>query len=206
MLEVRKQFWINVAVLAGALSIASIAPTRHVGGQTGTVPQYEGPLLRMPVGFDTWVFVGSNLGLSYKPNLPMMTPLEATRSDQQLFHNIYINPEAYRHFAATGEFPEPTILVMEIYTAASKEPKGVLATGVFNNERVGLEVAVKNSHRPDGGTSWAYYTFINPQLPQVVRDLASAHPDSECADCHKAHASIDNVWVQFYPNLRKLMK
>ena len=41
---------------------------------------------------------------------------EANRAqDGQLFHNVYINPEAYAHFAATKEFPDPTILVMEVF-------------------------------------------------------------------------------------------
>jgi Cytochrome P460 len=204
----RDRTHLGTCVLTALVALASVPFASPVAGQTATAPQYEGNLLRMPVGFETWVFVGSNLGMSYKPELPTMTSLEATRAaEQQLFHNVYINPEAYTHFAATREFPEPTILVMEIYTAADKEPKGVLATGVFNSERVGLEVAVKNSRRPDGGTPWAYYTFISPSVPSIVRNPARAHPpEDRCESCHKAHASTDNVWVQFYPILRRFVR
>jgi hypothetical protein len=47
---------------------------------------------------------------------------------------------------------------------------------------------------------WAYYTLMNPFQPSpVMAPSAPAHDDVECYDCHKAHASKDNVWVQFYP-------
>jgi hypothetical protein len=69
------------------------------------------------------------------------------------------------------------------------------------------QVAVKNLHRPDGkATPWAYSTLMNPFDPSpVMAPSAPAHEDAECYDCHKAHASKDNVWVQFYPTLRKLL-
>ena len=67
---------------------------------------------------------------------------------------------------------------------------------------------MKNLHRPDGKTTpWAYYTLMNPFDPKpVMQASAPAHDDAECFDCHKLHASKDNVWVQFYPTLRKLIK
>ncbi len=89
-------------------------------------------------------------GLAYKQGLQEATALVGVRAEVARFHNAYITPEAYAHFLATREFPDPTILVMEIFAAADKEPKGVLAKGVFNGERVGIEVAMRNSRRPDG--------------------------------------------------------
>jgi hypothetical protein len=92
---------------------------------------------------------------------------------------------------------------MQVFEAADKEPKGVLAAGVFNGRRVGLEVAVKNASRRDGKTTpWAYYNFTDPSDRSKVLASAAAFPDEACANCHQRHASIDNVWVQFYPALR----
>jgi len=31
------------------------------------------------------------------------------------FHNIYLNPETYSYFRDNGKFPDPTMLVMDIY-------------------------------------------------------------------------------------------
>jgi hypothetical protein len=206
MIGNRNRAWFAAAVATASL-LAGLAP--QVRGQSATAPRYTATgELQTPTGFETWVFVGSNLGLGYKDGLKVTTLLETKHAEQGVFHNIYINPEAYAHFVATHEFPDPTVLVMEVFTAADKEPKGVVSKGVFDGERVGLQVAVKDSHSPaPHGRNWAYY------IPQDVSDpshklLASApaFPDAACESCHQAHASLDNVWVQFYPTLRKLIK
>jgi hypothetical protein len=165
----------------------------------------------VPKGFETWVFVGSNLGLAYEEELAAMTSLEAERANTQVFHNIYINPEAYEYFVANKAFPDPTVLIMDIFTAADRaDPNGVLSQGVFNGTPAGLQVAVKNSKRPDGSTTpWAYYIFTdrtNPTVPPNILSQAPAFADGQCFDCHLQHASLDNVWVQFYPTLRRLLE
>jgi hypothetical protein len=127
----------------------------------------------------------------------------APRAPSQQFHNVSINKAAYDYFLANGRFPERTVLVMQVFEAADKEPRGGLASGVFNGRRIGLEVAVKNTSRPDGkATPWAYYNFTDPSDRSKVLASATAFPDENCANCHQRHASIDNVWVQFYPALR----
>jgi hypothetical protein len=211
MIGYRNRAWFRAAALAGLAAFAAIAlaPQVRSQGPSSTAPQYtpEGQL-KVPVGYQTWVFVGSNLGLAYKPELEATTAEEAARATQQLFHNVYIDPEAYAYFLAHKEFPDRTVLVMDIFTAADREPKGVLATGVYNDKQVGLQVAVKNANRPDGKTTpWAYYVLQNPFDPQhVLHPSAPAKDDPECETCHKAHARPDNVWVQFYPTLRKALQ
>jgi hypothetical protein len=199
----------RVFALAAVAGLIWMAGAPHVAGQQGARPQYTPDgLLRLPAGFESWVFVGSNLGLAYRREMPVTTGREAARAaDRQLFHNIYISPEAYAHFAATKEFPDPTILVMEVFTAADRAPNSnVLAKGVYNGERVGLEVAVKDTRRPKPLPSpWGYYVFMDPDGPPVMRPAAEAEDDRFCQACHKVHASKDNVWVQFYPTLRKLL-
>lgn len=193
----------RIGLLAAALS--GSAAFAQVTSQSGTAPRYaaNGELLA-PVGFENWVFVGSNLGMSYKTSAGAA---ERADADQPNFHNVYINPEAYAHFRDTGQFPDPTVLVMEVFAAADKEPKDVLAKGVFDGVRTGLEVAVKNTHRPDGRTTpWAYYNLTDPADSSKIRASAPAFPDQACENCHHQHASMDNVWVQFYPTLRKLVK
>src|SRR3954463_5965037 len=91
-------------VLAATASLLCIAFAAQIDAQSGGRPQYApGGMMRLPVGFESWVFVGSNLGLSYDPNLPVTDARERARSAQeQLFHDVYIDPEAYAHFAPTG--------------------------------------------------------------------------------------------------------
>jgi hypothetical protein len=192
---------VAICILLGILS-------PQVQGQELIVPLYSssGELIA-PKDYETWVFAGSNLGLAYRPDLPITTAAEAERADLRLFHNIYIDPAAYAHFRATRQFPEPTILVMELHAAADREPRGVVSAGVFNGERVGLEVAVKNSRRPDGKTTtWAYYDFTEPSDGSKIKQSAPAFSDDRCESCHHQHADKDNVWVQFYPALRQFLR
>src|ERR1700719_4553001 len=126
-------------------------------------PRYtsDGHLL-LPEDFQTWIFVGSNLGLGYSDSLSVNTLLERSRQDVPRYHNVYINPEAYLVYLRNGTFPDKTMLVMDVYAAESKEPKGVVDNGTFNGARIGIEVAVKNKNRPDGELiNWAYYDFTD---------------------------------------------
>src|SRR5215472_10916827 len=194
----------GLVVGATALCFALAASGPSAWSQSSGEPQYApGGDLLLPNGFDTWVFVGSNLGLSYTPEAAAAAAAPPPRAPRQQFHNVSINKAAYDYFSANGRFPERTILVMQVFEAADKEPRSVLASGVFNGRRVGLEVAVKNTSRPDSNTTpWAYYNFTDSSDRSKVLASAAAFPDEVCANCHRLHASIDNVWVQFYPALR----
>jgi len=175
-----------------------------------TIPQYtDKGELKLPADFQTWVFVGANMGLEYRDvaakDVPPKKQSEkdgAKQAEKHVrvgnFHNVYINPEAYAHYTKTGEFPEPTLLILDIYEAEQGEPRSVVSEGLFPGKHKEIAVAVKNSARPDGSkTDWAYYDFPPGQT------TARAFPNKACYDCHLEHADIDNVWTQFYPTLRK---
>lgn len=165
-------------------------------------PQYndKGELKR-PTGYRTWVFVGSNMGLEYREDAQKDAPPEKAQEKPKKignFHNVYINPEAYQHYVKTGKFPEKTVLVLDIYKSEEREAGNIVSEGLFPGRQTGIAAAVKNSARPDGSkTNWAYYDF---GLDQAA---ARAFSDKACYDCHLQHADDDNVWVQFYPTLRK---
>jgi hypothetical protein len=201
-------------LFAGAgLSLAS-AWTKEPQAAAGA-PRYNsaGELLR-PEDYRTWVFVGADLGLDYSQrndqSLDYPAKKDGKSEDEALpFHNVYIDRTAYDHYARTGEFPDKTMLVLELFESRRKEPQHIVTKGQFAGNRVALEVAVKNLSRPDGiKTPWAYYDFTGQPGPsgRGVRESARAKPDESCYDCHKKHADVDNVWVQFYPTLRDLAK
>lgn len=164
-------------------------------------PEYtsEGHLI-LPTGYRTWIFVGSSMGLSYFGKEAPEGP--------GVFHHIYIQPEAYRHYIETGEFADKTILVMENYSAGSKENNTAGALfegkdfdilhGYFEDKRVGLEVALKDLERFEDG--WAYFNFSSPK---GLKETGAAFPKRVCWDCHNTHGADDNVFVQFYPVLRE---
>ena len=190
---------IAFALQASAQAPASTAPTAT---SSPDVPRYDNKNLLFPDGFRNWMFVGSNRGLLYKGDAE---PGPIT------FHNIYINPEAYAYFQDNGQFPDPTMLVMDIYDSLDREPQGVITRGSYDGPWDGNFVAVKDSGRPPGPNGeksiWAYYIFSPDQTdPTKPQASAAAEPDANCYACHKEHGMIDNVWVQLYPILRSLVK
>lgn len=161
-------------------------------------PKYtsEGALTR-PEGFRDWVFVGASIGLSYNEDEAAEENDREKGDAPGRFHNVYLQPAAYRHYVETGEFPQETMLVMTNYLPSQKD--AIARGGFYEGRMVGLEVAVKDDTRFEDG--WAYYNFTGIG---GLRDEASAFPRKSCYDCHAEHASDDNVFVQFYPVLRRV--
>jgi len=160
-------------------------------------PAFEGKTtLVRPLNYREWVFVGSSRGLSYAQNPP------ATAPSSEMYHNVYITPEAYREFAKTGKFPEGTMLAMEMASSDTKREPGL--QGSYEKDFMGLEVAVKDSGRFEGG--WAYFGFSNG-MGSGYKEKAEPFPVSAgCVACHKKNAETDNVFTQFYPVLRAVQK
>jgi hypothetical protein len=148
----------------------------------------DGNQLVRPEGYREWMFVGSNLNMGYS---------EGGEPKESRFHNIYIQREAYREYAATGKFPDKTMLVMEVIAAGTNA--SINKKGQFADKSVGIEVALKDEKR--FAEKWAYFNFIGKDgaaLPE-----AKAFAKEACWKCHNEHGAADNVFVQFYPALRE---
>jgi hypothetical protein len=108
----------SVSVLVLMLALGRLIAQGQLPA-TGLTYDPEGNLLR-PTAFETWVFVGSNLGLGYAADAKSITIVEARRTEQQDYHNVYIDPVAYAAYLAKGTFPDGAMLVMDVYEAATK--------------------------------------------------------------------------------------
>lgn len=183
-----------IALITGLVAVAQTrkaAPAAPPSLDGMIVPAYTeaGDLIR-PEGYRTWVFVGASLGLSYGEGA-------AEREGPGVFTNVYIQPEAYRYFMATGEFPEGAMLPMDIFRPGSRE--SINQAGYFEKDFLGMELAVKDSRRyPEG---WAYLGFRDRS--GGLKATATAFPKDRCHDCHAEHAATDNVFTQFYPVLQR---
>ncbi len=164
-----------------------IALAAVAGEMPGPAYTSSGELVR-PEGYREWMFAGSNLGMGYDES-PKTT---------QLYHNVYLQREAYEQYKKTGEFPEKTMLIMDRFAMGTKE--SINKNGSFNGAHGGIEVALKDSTRFK--EKWAYFVFFDgagKTLPS-----AKAQAPGRCWACHKTHGAVDNVFVQFYPALREL--
>ena len=93
---------VTAAVLLGASSDKSLPkPGFNASGQ----------LLRPDDRYREWVYVGTPL----TPN--HLNPPEAAFPE---FHNVYIHPDDFDHWKATGTFPDGTVIVKELVTVGTR--------------------------------------------------------------------------------------
>jgi Cytochrome P460 len=173
------------------LLVTALAGVAAMATDSGpAAPQFvEGNHLVRPRDYYQWIFVGSSLGMSYQKG--------AGYDGQPQFHNVYINPKAYREFRAKGTFPEGTVMVLEI--VASGGNTSINRAGKFEDKILGIEASVKDSKRfPE---KWAYYSFMGEKGEALAQ--AKPFPKTACWSCHNSHGEVDNVFVQFYPVLRE---
>lgn len=162
-----------------ALATRAVGP----GPREGEGPRYDDQRrLIPPVGHERWVLVGASLGLGYAASRPAEGP--------GAFHRVYLEPRSFDAYLETGAFPEGTMLVLEIYRAATGAPPR--RQGFYEGERLAVEVAVKDEGRFPGG--WGYF--------DVTGGPAAPFAPSRCQSCHADHAATDHVFTQFYPRLR----
>jgi hypothetical protein len=139
--------------------------------------------LHFPRDYRNWVYLTSGFDMSYQPAMQM--------GDEHLFDNVFVNPEAYRVFQATGTWPDKTMLVLEERNARSRG--SINQTGNFQGGVAGVEVHVKDEVRFPG--NWAFFSFNGDKPATMIPATAS------CYSCHEQHGAVDTTFVQFYPTL-----
>lgn len=148
--------------------------------------------LERPTGYREWVYVGTPV----TPN-----DMNDGKAAFPEHHNVYIDPESWAHWKATGEFREGTILMKELVDVGSKA--AVSGNGYFQGNFIGLEATIKSKkHFPDEPGNWAYYSFSTPDH-KTLSPTATAFPATSCNGCHAGAAADDFVFTQYYPVLRE---
>ena len=140
----------SVASAAPVVAAAAPAPASGLGSDPA-YPEIDIPPVWSPEGhliqpkdFREMVFIGAPL-----------TPhgLNDGKSNFPEFHNVYVQPAAFKAYRETGKWPEGTMMVKELQLVGGKadfpdgsryEPSG---RGYFPGAVNGLDVAVKDSKR-----------------------------------------------------------
>lgn len=156
-------------------------------------PQYTSDgQLKLPGNYREWIYLSSGLGMTYG-----FVESAANLVVGDRFDNVFVTPKAYRAFLATGAWPDKTMFIMEVRTAAGKG--SINKGGRFQDALVGLEAHVKDQSRFP--VRWEFFAF-GP-------DDRTAKPEgakSSCHACHSASGAVDNTFVQFYPTLLPIAK
>jgi hypothetical protein len=166
-----------------ALSTAALLKSAPMPPASG--PEYTSDdQLKLPENYRQWVYLTTGFDMSYSAN--------AMQMDHHMFDNVFVNPESYKAFLATGTWPDKTMLVLE---ARKAEGRGSInQRGNFQgSEIMGLEVHVKDEARFPG--KWAFFPFDGVKTSKMIPT------NMECYTCHSQHAAVDTTFVQFYPTL-----
>ena len=148
--------------------------------------------LMPPQDYYHWVFLTSDLGMSYNEN--------GSNSDHPPFSNVFAAPAAYRAFLKTGTWPDHTVLVKEFRGSATKG--SINHHGYFQKgPAMSVLVHVKDVKRFKGG--WGFYAFSGGPSAKPAKMIPMT---ASCYSCHKAHGAVDTTFVQFYPALLPIAK
>lgn len=156
---------------------------------TAYTPTYtkEGDLVP-PLGYREWVYLTTGLDMSYTPK---------ASADMSMFDNVFVSPESYRAFLATGTWPDKTVMVLE--TRGAQQKGSINKSGHFQSGGImGLEVHVKDESRFPG--KWAFFDVASESKATIFPQTAT------CYSCHAQHAAVDTTFVQFYPTLLPVAK
>lgn len=200
----RRQGWIGLVSILGWAGIAGLLSCSSVS-ESQTRPASAEPskpkpaidannVMTQPRGYRSWYYVGTPL----TPN--DLNPPEAPFPE---FHNVYIRPADFQHYAETGTFRDGTMLIKELVSIGSTQ--ALSGNGFFEGEFIGLEATIKDSERfPNEPGNWAYFTFSHAKPPYPK--TAMRQPTAACNSCHQqgtqAGAADDWVFVSYYPVLR----
>jgi hypothetical protein len=168
-----------------AFAVVCLRPA-HVAHAAAAAPAYAANGDMLPLSnYREWVYLTTGIDMSYSP--------KANAADHSMFDNVFVNPEAYRSFLATGTWPDKTVFVLEVREARNKG--SINTRGHFQGEGVmGFEVHVKDEARFPG--KWAFFDFDSPaKNGTLIPDKAP------CYTCHQQHGATDTTFVQFYPTL-----
>jgi hypothetical protein len=176
----------GVCLLAISASLLLMFRTTHVAHAAQSAPAYAPNGDMLPVSnYREWVYLTAGIDMNYNPN--------AQAANHSMFDNVFVSPEAYRSYLATGTWPDKTVMVLEMREA--REKGSINTRGHFQSEGImGLEVHVKDAARFPG--KWAFFDFDSP-----TKNGTLIPEKAPCYSCHAQHGAVDTTFVQFYPTL-----
>jgi hypothetical protein len=185
------RFWLLLGVAAFLIAVTGSknpATAESAVANASTAPVYtaDGKLV-FPPNYREWIYLTTGLDMDYSPTVNL--------AEHSMFDNVFVNPEAYRAFVATGKWPDKTIFVLEGRVAGSK---GSINKGGHyqTTEIMSRSIHLKDESR--GG--WAFFGFGDgPNGGHIPKEAV-------CYSCHADHAAVDTTFVQFYPTLLEIAR
>jgi len=169
------------------LLLAQNAPKAAPNNSTVPVYTADGRLV-FPTNYREWIYLTTGMDMDYNPDPAM--------AGHSMFDNVFVNPEAYKAFVATGTWPDKTMLVLEGRMAANRG--SINKAGHYQTSDVMMRsVHVKDERFPG---KWAFFGYDEGKPSKLIPK------EAECYSCHEQHGAVDTTFVQFYPTLLEIAK
>jgi hypothetical protein len=148
-----------------------------------------GKLLK-PADLQTWVFLGTSLGMGYNPG-----SFNASQPGQ--FQVVLMEPNAYRYFVQHGHYAPGSMFLLSFYNS-DQQQRSINQNGFTQADLTNYEVHVVDARK--GADGRAFYMFNAGD--------AEGNPMPEgnaCVRCHVGHGAFEGTFAQFYPTIRPLI-
>lgn len=143
--------------------------------------------LRKPADLDSWVFLGTSLGMGYNPG-----SFNAARPGQ--FQVVLMEPNAYRHFVKHRSYAPGTMFLLSFYDS-DRQQRSINQSGFTQADLTNFEIHVIDPAQGKDGR--VFYMFGANDTEGHAMPAGNG-----CVTCHNKHGVLDGTFAQFYPTLR----
>jgi hypothetical protein len=181
-----------VAVSTGilCLAIAALAQTTAPVEPIRLAQITADGKLQKPADLDSWVFLGTSLGMGYNPG-----SFNAAHPGQ--FQVVLMEPNAYRYFVKNRSYAPGSMFLLSFYNADTQK-RSINQNGFTQADLTNYEIHVVDAaHGADGR---AFYVF---GAKDTEGDPLPA--GNNCVRCHVSHGAFQGTFAQFYPTLRPMI-
>ena len=172
------------------LAIAALAQTTAPAEPIRLAQFTADGKLQKPADLDSWVFLGTSLGMGYNPG-----SFNAAHPGQ--FQVVLMEPNAYRHFVKNRSYAPGSMFLLSFYDSDTQQ-RSINQNGFTQADLTNYEIHVIDPAKGEKGH--AFYVF-NPNDTQGNPLPAG----NACVRCHIEHGAFDGTFAQFYPTLRPLI-
>ena len=190
---------LRIAVLTAAavgtlgLGVVALAQTAATAKPLQIAQLTADGKLQKPADLDSWVFLGTSLGMGYNPG-----SFNAAHPGQ--FQVVLMEPNAYRHFVQNRSYAPGSMFLLSFYDS-DKQQRSINQNGFTQADLKNYEIHVIDPAKGDqGDKGHAFYVF-NPNDTQGNPLPAG----NACVRCHVDHGAFDGTFAQFYPTLRPMI-
>lgn len=150
----------------------------------------QGGKLQKPADLDSWVFLGTSLGMGYNPG-----SFNAEHPGQ--FQVVLMEPNAYRHFVKTGSYAPGSMFLLSFYNT-DQHKRSINQNGFTQADLTNYEIhLIEPAQGKDGRTFFVFGANDSEGAPLPA--------GNNCVSCHTKHGAFQGTFAQFYPTLRPLI-